>query len=171
MKPMPGPADSALGKPTEYGEHFDPERLFPIPRASHRSALDLAGVPLHGVDLWNAWELSWLAPRGLPQVAIAELRVPADSPHLIESKSLKLYFNGFMQQPAADADEVAARIATDLSVAAGAGVEVRLRSLDEAPAVSGLAGHCIDDPAIGIEHYGPPDSSLLAVHEDRKSVV
>src|SRR5690606_37807965 len=99
----PTPADSAIGKPTEYLEDYDPALLFPIPRAGNRGTLDLAGVPLHGVDVWYAWELSWLAPGGLPQVAVAELRVPADSPKLIESKSLKLYLNGFMQRRAAGA--------------------------------------------------------------------
>ena len=162
----PTPADSGLGKPTEYREDYDPALLFPIPRAGNRGLLDLSGVPLHGVDVWNAWELSWLAPGGLTQVAVAELRVPADSPNLIESKSLKLYLNGFMQRRAADAAEVQAVIARDLSRAAGAKVEVTLQTLDATPPVSALVGVCIDDPGVVIDHYGPPDAALLQVGND-----
>ena len=157
----PTPADSALGKPTEYREDYDPALLFPIPRAGNRGTLDLAGVPLHGVDVWNAWELSWLAPGGLPQVAVAELRVPADSPKLIESKSLKLYLNGFMQRRVADPAEVQAMIAEDLSRAAGAPVKVAISTLDAAPEIGRLGGECIDDPSVMIDHYGPPDAGLL----------
>ena len=163
----PSPADSELGKPTEYREDYDPSLLFPIPRAGNRGALELADVPLHGVDVWNAWELSWLAPGGLPQVAVAELRVPADSPNLIESKSLKLYLNGFMQRAAASAAEVQALIAADLTRAAGARVQVSLHALDAAPAVSALRGDCIDDASVAIDRYGPPDATLLAFGDDQ----
>jgi 7-cyano-7-deazaguanine reductase len=166
MIDLPSAADSALGKPTAYAERYDPGLLFALPRAGQRAALGLSGIPLHGVDLWNAWELSWLALGGLPQVAVAELRVPADSPRLIESKSLKLYLNGFMQQRAASAAEVADRIRRDLSAAAGAAVQVQLHGLDAVPGLARLQGCSIDDRSLAIEHYGPPQAALLAVHDE-----
>src|SRR5690242_21854477 len=90
---------SPLGKTTSYAEHYDPSLLFPIPRADKRAELDIGtALPFHGVDIWNAYELSWLDARGKPQVALAEFRVPADSPNIIESKSFKLYLNGFSQE-------------------------------------------------------------------------
>ena len=60
-----------------------------------RAALGIPGdaLPFVGHDRWHAYELSWLDPRGKPQVATATLLVPAESPNLVESKSLKLYLN------------------------------------------------------------------------------
>jgi 7-cyano-7-deazaguanine reductase len=50
-------------------------------------------LPFDGVDIWHNYEASWLNAKGKPQVAIVQLIVPCSSPYLIESKSLKLYFN------------------------------------------------------------------------------
>ena len=87
---------SPLGKPTDYPERYDPALLFPIARAGQREALGLrAPLPFGGVDLWTAYEITWLDARGKPQVAIGEFRVPADSPSIVESKSLKLYLGSF----------------------------------------------------------------------------
>src|SRR6478752_7215225 len=86
---------SLLGKSVAYRDEYDASLLFPIPRAGKRAELGLHGaLPFHGVDIWNAYELSWLDLRGKPVVALAEFRVPAASPHIIESKSFKLYLNG-----------------------------------------------------------------------------
>ena len=46
-------------------------------------------------SLWTAFELSWLNPKGKPQVALAHITVPAESTHIVESKSFKLYLNSF----------------------------------------------------------------------------
>ncbi|EQD60553.1 7-cyano-7-deazaguanine reductase, partial [mine drainage metagenome] len=120
---------TALGKPAVYPRHIDASVLAPIPRAAARADLGLAPhapLPFHGEDLWGCYELSWLDDRGKPVRALAELRVPADSPQLIESKSLKLYLNGYAGARMADADAARARIAQDLSAAAGSAVRVAL---------------------------------------------
>jgi 7-cyano-7-deazaguanine reductase len=161
MSNLPTAADSLLGKPVAYAGDYDPARLFPIPRAGNRGSLPDPLPPMFGIDLWNAYELSWLNPRGLPQVALAELRVPAASPNLIESKSLKLYLNGFMQTRMDDAEAVRARMVQDLSAAAGAVVDVRLLPAASAAAVMPLEGDCIDGLDVAIDHYGPPDAGLL----------
>jgi NADPH-dependent 7-cyano-7-deazaguanine reductase QueF-like protein len=96
---MVSPHDSSLGRAVDYGDTYDASRLFPIPRAAQRESLGAgASVPFLGVDVWNAYELSWLDPRGKPQVAVGEFRVPCKSPNLIESKSLKLYLTGYAQE-------------------------------------------------------------------------
>ena len=80
-----------------------------------------ASLPFAGVDLWNAYELSWLDAKGKPRVAMATFSVPADSPNIIESKSFKLYLNSFNQTRLVNS--AAARPAErDLSAAAGAPV-------------------------------------------------
>lgn len=88
------PAGPTRRLPSQY----DPGLLFPIPRATNRASLQLgAALPFTGVDLWNAYELSWLDARGKPRVAMATFSFPADSPNIVESKSFKLYLNSFNQ--------------------------------------------------------------------------
>ena len=160
----PTPEHSALGKPTAYPERYDAALLFPIERSLGRAELGIATpLPFVGVDYWTAYELSWLDARGKPQVAIAELTVPAESPRLIESKSLKLYLNGFAATRMDSADALATVIAHDLQAAAGAAVMLQLRAVagGDAPAIVELGGDCIDALEIAIDDYGPPNATHL----------
>src|SRR5690625_534354 len=157
---MVTPYDSGLGRATPYPTRYDPALLFPIPRTQGRAALalDEAALPFTGHDRWHAYELAWLDARGKPMVATATFLVPAGSPQLIESKSLKLYLNSLNAARFETADAVRARIAEDLSQAAGAAVEVRfglppVAGDEDATLIDGL------DPVI--TSYGPPDPSLL----------
>jgi 7-cyano-7-deazaguanine reductase len=160
---MSTPEHSPLGKDTVYADRYDPSLLFPIPRADKRAEIGVAeSLPFHGVDIWNAYELSWLNPRGKPQVALAEFRVPAASPNIIESKSFKLYLNGFAQERIADAATLAATLMHDLSAAAGAVVNVQLGPAHGvAFPVTDLDGQLLDGQDIAIDHYGPPDAGFL----------
>ena len=90
---------SPLGKSVSYCAEYAPHLLFPIPRADKRRELGLeeGALSFVGEDIWNAYEISWLNPRGKPVVALGEFRVPADSPYLVESKSLKPYLNSLNQ--------------------------------------------------------------------------
>ena len=128
-----------LGRETAYPDKYAPESLCAIPRSGKR--LDLIGV-----DIWNAWDLTWLQRGGLPQVATAEVRVPAASPNIIESKSLKLYLGSFAMSEFASADVVARCIATDLSDCAGADVAVSVQPIaaTEGRTVARLPGTCLD---------------------------
>ena len=82
---------SPLGNKTSYPQEYAPEQLFGIARADNRASLGLdQDLPFTGVDIWNAWELSWLAANGMPQVACAEFTVPAVSPNIVESNAWKL---------------------------------------------------------------------------------
>jgi 7-cyano-7-deazaguanine reductase len=160
---------SQLGKTVDYTDTFDATRLFPIPRAAKRGELGIGTpLPFSGVDIWNGWELSWLNARGKPQVGVAEFRVPADSPCIIESKSFKLYLNGYNQERLDSAESLHARLVADLSAAAGAAVGVRLKSLDEAAAepMAELPGFCIDSLDIDIDHYGPPRPEFLSAGDE-----
>ena len=157
---------SPLGKPTEYCAQYAPELLFPIPRQLKRDELGICStrLPFVGEDLWNAYELSWLNPRGKPVVAVASLRVPADSPFLVESKSLKLYLNSLNQTAFADSGAVAATLERDLSRAAGAQVIVELQPLALRPQVDiGYpAGLCLDDLDVNCTAYTPAPELLRA---------
>ena len=115
-----------LGQPTRYANQYDPALLYPIARAPQRERIGITGQPLFfGADFWNAYELSWLNLHGKPQVAIAQITVPCESAHLIESKSFKLYLNSFSGTRLADADEVKRRIQADVSAALWRGQPVR----------------------------------------------
>lgn len=161
---MSSPEHSPLGKDTVYADRYDARLLFPIPRADKRAEIGVAEpLPFHGVDIWNAYELSWLDPRGKPMVALAEFRVPAASPCIIESKSFKLYLNGFAQERIADAATLTSTLMHDLSAAAGAVVSVQLHDADAASLpVERLDGTLLDRQAIEIDHYGPPEPDFLS---------
>lgn len=166
---MATPHDSTLGKPVAYASAYDPGLLFPIPRADKRAELGLgAELPFVGVDIWNAYEMSWLDARGRPRVALAEFRVPADSPNLIESKSFKLYLNSYNQTRIHDTDELRARLAQDLSAAAGASVSAVLTTPTsmQASLIENLEGEVIDDLPIEVSHYGPPRPDFLYSNPD-----
>lgn len=123
-----------LGRATSYPESYDPELLYPVPRAENRRSLGLGQGewPWYGEDRWQAWEISWLRPDGVPRVAVAEFRVPADSPCLIESKSLKLYLNSLNNRVFPTRNELVRTLEADLSERAGSLVSARLFSVEEA---------------------------------------
>ena len=155
---------SPLGKATEYQSHYAPELLYPIPRQLKRSEIGIvdAALPFVGEDLWNAYELSWLNPKGKPMVAVGCFRVPVDSPNLIESKSFKLYLNSFNQTSFAHIEEVTAALARDLSAAAGGAVDVDLQPLSARPqaVIAYPDGELLDDLDITIDTYEPAPGLL-----------
>lgn len=156
--------DSSLGKAVHYGGHYDASLLYPIPRAEKRAEIGIATpLPFSGVDIWNAYEFSWLDSRGKPKVALIEFRVPASSPNIIESKSFKLYLNSYMQTRFADTESMRQQIARDLSQAAGANVSVMLITINATACaeLDVLDGTIIDDLPLDIESYGPPQSAYL----------
>jgi 7-cyano-7-deazaguanine reductase len=156
---------SPLGKATAYADRYDPDLLCAIARQGARAAIGIAGAPpFHGVDIWNAYELSWLDPRGKPRVALAEFRVPAGSPAIIESKSFKLYLNSFAGERL-EADAVEAHLLRDLAAAAGAPVAVRLTDAGDfaGQRIEELDGILIDDLELDIDDFGPPHAEYLCV--------
>lgn len=169
MKPTEpsGVAASPLGRDVAYRDTYAPELLFPIERAPKRAELGFAAgapLPFIGEDLWNAYEISWLDRRGKPVVALGRFTVPAGSPRLIESKSLKLYLNSLNQTPFDDREAVRATIAADLSAAALAPVEVTLETLSDFPRryFAEPAATLIDDLEVAIDAYAPRPDLLTA---------
>lgn len=140
---------SELGKKTPYDSTYNPERLFPILRAGKREeiGIDPNRLPFIGWDCWNHYEVSWLNGRGKPVVAIAEIIYDCASPFLIESKSLKLYFNSLNQMSFNTALEVEQRIREDIASRIGAQVTVvlsPLAALKNQEIQAGFPGTCLD---------------------------
>ena len=158
-----------LGQATQYPDQYDPSLLFPIARSENRLKLGIQAnqaLPFVGVDIWNAFELSWLNKRGKPQVALAEFQIPADSPNMIESKSFKLYLNSLNNARFEDEAEVRERLITDLSAVAGSKIATRI-NLAEVVAKKGIqemSGVLMDRLDIEIDPSLSADPTLLEVN-------
>lgn len=147
---------SPLGKTTQYIAEYAPELLFAIPRAPKRQLLDIPNpLPFYGFDLWNAYELSWLNQKGKPIVAIGKIMIPCDSANIIESKSMKLYFNSFNNTRFSTTTALTQTIQNDLSNITNSHVAVDITTLDEATDIrtESLSGRCIDSLDIIANEY------------------
>ena len=160
---------SPLGKSSAYQSTYAPELLFPIPRQQKRDELQLTGtLPFFGVDIWNAYELSWLNMRGKPQVAIATISAPADSPNIIESKSFKLYLNSFNQTRLVNSDALLALMRDDLAAGFGAPVHIVLTQPDgfEKVKMGELEGLLLDRLDIEVDQYSPSPELLTSAKDE-----
>jgi len=138
-------AELPLGKETAYPDQYAPDVLFRIERADNRERIGLGPeLPFSGTDIWNAWDLTWLGEDGQPQAATAEIRVPADSPGIVESKSMKLYLGSFAMSRYASADIVRDHLAADLGACVGANVAVRIDTPDSGHGLQRLPGESLD---------------------------
>lgn len=86
-----------LGQTSEYKDQYDPTLLVNEPRSNNRQHLDIKDddLPFVGFDTWNAYEVSALTNGGMPVAGVAKVIYPCDSKYIVESKSIKLYFNSF----------------------------------------------------------------------------
>jgi len=168
---MNQPEQSQLGKASAYADQYDPSLLFPIPRATKRAEIGITSTPpFLGADLWTAFELSWLNERGKPQVALAHITVPCETPNIVESKSFKLYLNSFNNTRFASAQDVQARMRADISEAAwrGAahpgtvGVKLLLPEQFDREPVHELDGLNLDRLDIECTQYQPAPERLSA---------
>ncbi|SDO86116.1 7-cyano-7-deazaguanine reductase [Ralstonia sp. 25mfcol4.1] len=168
------PEHSPLGKPSAYKTEYDPTLLFPIPRQPKRTEIGLPegkALPFFGVDIWNAYEVSWLNLKGKPQVALATFIIPADTPNIVESKSFKLYLNSFNQSKLASAEALQQLLQHDLSDATGGTVQVRLVTESDlgTQKMGELDGLLLDRLDIETDVY-EPDPTLLKADQDESPV-
>ena len=157
------PQNSPLGKPATYTSEYEPALLFPIARQGKRDELGLSGtLPFFGIDIWNAYEVSWLNLRGKPQIAIVSFIIPADSPNMVESKSFKLYLNSFNQTRLGGTDALLELLRADLSAAIGAPVQATLTLPEDFGKLKfgELEGLLLDRLEIEVDNYSP-DTALL----------
>ncbi len=160
-----------LGQVTEYPSEYDSALLFPIARKSARDALGINDpLPFIGQDIWNAFELSWLDRAGRPRAGLAEFVIPATSPHIIESKSFKLYLNSFNQTRIGDSERLRQMLMRDLSQACGATVNVTIlpAATSHAFPIDIFSGEVIDDLEVDINYYGPPEPLYLSTRDDNQ---
>jgi len=89
------------------------------------SSLKLKGIKLlekikrnksdikHGTDIWNVYDFLYLN-NDLPSLKVLEIKIPSTSLFTIESKSMKLYLNGFYNQSFKSEKIVIQKIKNDL---------------------------------------------------------
>lgn len=151
--------NSELGKKSEYDPSYNPNKLFPISREDKRNEINIHSkdqLPFFGYDSWNHYEVSWLNSKGKPIVAIAMITYPCDSPNIIESKSMKLYFNSFNNTKFKTNEMVKKTIQMDLEPRIGRKVDVTLiplKEFKEEKIYRGFKGKCIDDLDIECSVY------------------
>jgi len=144
-----------LGRPSRYVDTYSPTLLHPILREDTRREV---GIPLNlvcqGQDLWTGYEFSWLDRRGVPQVAGLRLRVPCQSPSIVESKSLKLYLNSLAMTKFDSLADVNKTLDQDLTGAFGPPLIVELLDLAQLnQPVQQFAGVCLEKLDVDISHY------------------
>lgn len=165
----------SLGQATQYPDQYDPSLLFPIPRAENRAKLgfkDSQALPFVGVDIWNAFELSWLNKKGKPQIALAEFQIPADSPNMIESKSFKLYLNSLNQHRFNDLSAVRDCLLSDLGKALDSSLQIKLfeptvlQTSPTRPTIQEFEGQLLDRLDIDVTDGYVTNPSLLKADEN-----
>ncbi len=189
-------SNNPLGKQTPYPNSYAPDVLCPIPRSLARQQLGIGQSsqgqktqrtgqaeqptqteqpqpPMHGLDHWHAYELSWLTPSGRPAVAIAEFFFNANSENLIESKSLKLYLNSLNNEVYANTDEVTKVITQDLSHTSAAPVKVQLNNLtpQTPPPPITRRGQNLDELEPHANENDTPAASLVLTEDKAKDLV
>lgn len=157
---------SKLGQEVEYVTTYKPSLLDSIPRAQQRGALGILeeALPFRGMDIWNAFEFTWLNAKGKPEVSQLQLQLPAKSANIIESKSLKLYLGSYSNTKFSHRGEVISTLETDLTLAAGEPVSVTLMSPEQVHqhGLGVLVGQCLDQLDIDVdEYYWFPDFLTL----------
>lgn len=159
-----------LGTKSEYQSLYNPEKIFPISRAHKRMEIgvDPENIPFNGFDLWNHYEVSWLNEKGKPMVATAEIIYDCHSPNIVESKSLKLYFNTLNNTQFKSLAEVEETVTKDLAASLQSAVAVKIRLLGEYPHMlvqDSFVGECIDGLDISCSIYSVEPSFLTTSME------
>lgn len=157
-----------LGKEIRHCRQYNPGHLFPVARLAGRKEIGIgAALPFIGADIWNAYEISWLNPKGKPEITMGKFVFPGNTPNLIESKSLKLYLNSLNQSRFDSIEAVQTTLERDLADSAGGRVAVTLipagrfceAALVEPP------GRCIDSLDIEFSRYAVDPGTLCTSAE------
>jgi 7-cyano-7-deazaguanine reductase len=162
--------ESELGKKSLYDPIYNSEKLFQIQRMKQRNEFGITSntLPFFGFDCWNHYEVSWLNEKGKPVVGMAEIVYDCESPYIIESKSMKLYFNSFNNTKYPNKEVLAAVIKEDLEKKVGSKVLVNISTIDDIKddvIYRDFDGFCIDYLDIQCSSYSV-DPTLLTTQPE-----
>ena len=137
--------NTLLGRFASIPTSIDPSILTNIGRAEQRRKIaDLNSDSIFGYDLWRCYELYWCDSQGYPQVGILELVFDAQSSHIIESKSLKLYLASFYDKRFKTTQELRAKIEGDFEKTFELQLRSRLLLPDQFSTIAPLAPQGLD---------------------------
>jgi 7-cyano-7-deazaguanine reductase len=141
--------DGSVVKPYVTPESIDPTLLVGIPRHLNRTQYNIenGSAASIGMDVWNAYEVSFLLKNGFPVSCYVRIVYDSTSENIVESKSIKLYLNSFNMNrfDCATADEalsmVKRKIQDDLTPVLGV-----------TPFVGVMEAHCAHTVAVVPEY-------------------
>lgn len=147
--------DGSVVNPYQTPDAIDPSLLVAVPRHLNRADYNIAedNLPFIGFDVWNCYEVSALTTNGYPVSGVLKIKYPANSPSIVESKSLKLFLNSFNMHRLADttgdvADSIKRTVETHLSELLDCAVGVKF--FDRSTTPSGKRSY-LDDEYIQLE--------------------
>ncbi len=94
------PESKYLGKSSQIPASYDPSVLVAVPRENNRKDYGISHLSsaMKGWDVWHAYEAGFLTDKGLPVTGVLKIVYPANTPFIVESKSLKLYLNSLNEE-------------------------------------------------------------------------
>ena len=101
--------------------------LDPIDRSVETSKYKNLTPSNFGIDIWNAYEFSYLDKNLNPHLDVLEIIIPSSSAKTIESKSMKLYLNSFYDRSYKNKKEILEIIENDLSKICNSPVSVNFK--------------------------------------------
>ena len=110
------------------GKHNSLPRNPSLDRISRKEARkDFNGFESYGLDIWNAYEFSYLL-NGKPKIVVLEISIPSNSKYTIESKSMKLFLNSFFNKNYENQAEVINMISKKISRTCNSDVKIVSKS-------------------------------------------
>lgn len=91
-------ASRSLGDSSSYAVYtklYDPKLLNPMPRILARQDYGITGKEFNGFDVWHCYEATFLLDNGMPVAGVVQIVIPSSTEFMLESKSMKLFFNSF----------------------------------------------------------------------------
>ncbi|MFV0345298.1 MAG: NADPH-dependent 7-cyano-7-deazaguanine reductase QueF [Bacteroidales bacterium] len=151
-----------LGAKSASPASYDKSLLERVPRSINRNQYGITGKEFTGVDIWHHYEVSCLTTYGLPVSGVMKIAVSASSEYIVESKSLKLYFNSFNMERLADTsllsiERMKQRVRADLSELLEAEVYLQFFDNDTLLSDSSLQGFSCIDNLEGVERLSFTD--------------
>ena len=117
-----------LGKKTgSQTLDYSPDLLDSVHRSQNKK------FHFYGVDYWNAYEFSFLDSSNQPVLESIEIKIPLDSSHTVESKSLKIYLASFYKRKFKNSINAYKLIERDLSNLINSHVVVRKKVKYDTP--------------------------------------
>tara|TARA_B100000768_G_scaffold51161_1_gene49844 strand:+ start:3125 stop:3874 length:750 start_codon:yes stop_codon:yes gene_type:complete len=129
-----------LGKQSNKILSKDPFSILdPIDRSVEISKYNNLTLAKHGIDIWNAYEFSYLDKDLKSRLNVLEITIPSNSFKTVESKSMKLYLNSFYNHSYVSKKDILNILRLDLSKLCGSSVKVNFKKeFSDAPSALSL---------------------------------